>query len=132
MKEQKHKGFELIGKIMFFILFFIFLSALADNPVKQEKNQNGYELVSSLSSTANAILADTLQNPDFQIRWISTLDRYQIKYSCTGLKLLGCQLKIVEDLKTNKRAQLIIRPTILCRSCYLFLPADSREFPALS
>jgi hypothetical protein len=133
MKNQKGDILTYFGTAIFIVLFFLVISAFSKNSGKQTNDVSQIEFVSELHTTSvKAVIADAIQLPVFQKKWVSLLDKMSFKLYHEMLKISADNNKIAQRIFSLRKIQILLKPVLLSRFYYFFFSINPEDLPVLS
>jgi hypothetical protein len=123
---------DYLGKIMFVILFFVFIGAFSNNHVKSIHHSAIPQNV-ILETRSNTIAVNIeAPPPSYQKSFVSLIDKLNIKFFNTNFKVLAHNKLVQQSIIVIQKGALLIKPIVLSRfySPHLFI--DTEELPILS
>jgi len=133
MNTQQDDRFNLLGRVLFMVLFLLVICAHFDRVEKTTYFSTQYELISEIHSISNhAVCVDFFQTPTLQKNLVTLNDK-------TGFYLLNENFKLSFDnsLMSHKiillqKSILSLKPVINSRFQYRLFSLDAGEPPLLS
>jgi hypothetical protein len=133
MKNQKGDILTYFGTAIFFVLFFLVISAFSENSGIQINDVSQIEFVTELhTASVKAVITDAIQNPVYHKSWVSLLDRMSFKLFNEKLKISSDNNKIAQRIFSLRKIEILLKPVILGRFYYHPLSINSEDLPVLS
>jgi len=129
MFEQKQDREANVGRAIFMVLFFLFISSFTGNPDSSIRNNAHFEAPPDLH-TQVAVLNDT---PQFQVVNVTqpSVTLY-FKLFSDGFKNVTENRIIYHKIQFLKKTELLLKPVTRQRFYCLYHTLDGDDFPDLS
>jgi hypothetical protein len=130
MKEQG-TVYNLLGGIFFLLFFFLLMTAIPQAHHAHHALHSRQEICAAASITKAADI-ETIRIPAFQTRWLSVIDKLQLRLLNTATNLCAFNASAVQEFITLERIQLQIKPQRVYTLYFLLFPDDPGEYPPVS
>jgi len=129
MFEQKQDREANVGRAIFMVLFFLFISSFAGNPDSSIRNNAHFEAPPDLH-TQVAVLSDAVQLQALNVA--APFVKFYFKLFNHGYNSIAENRIIYHKIQFLKKIELLLKPVILQRFYCLYHTLDGDDFPDLS
>jgi hypothetical protein len=122
---------DYLGRIMFIILFFLFVGAFSNNHVKSINHSPIPQQV-ILDTRSNTVAINIATPPSYQNSFVSLIDKLNIRLFNTNFKVLAHNKLVQQSIIVIQKNELLVRPIVFSRFYSPHLFFDTEELPVLS